>query len=135
MALYSITQGGAVNALDIQQVMNLLTGIMTDQTVTIQRASGLALALNFSGSAAINALLNGQRGGTSKWYLGLDASDHFAIINAAGTTVTFLVDDSGNASTTGTLKIGSRPAFVTGDKYLIVDSNGNVHVSSLGPAS
>lgn len=53
------------------------------------------------------------------WYLGGAGSDPGA----------------GNVATAGTLKIGSRPAFVSGDKYLIVDSSGNVHVSSLGPAS
>lgn len=35
MSLYSITQGGLVNALDSQQIINLLTGNMTDQQVTI----------------------------------------------------------------------------------------------------
>lgn len=31
--------------------------------------------------------------------------------------------------------IGTSPAFVSGDKYLVVDTNGNIHVSALGPAS
>jgi hypothetical protein len=45
-------------------------------------------------------------------------------------------DPGANAvATAGTLKIGSRPAFAAGDKYLIVDASGNVHVSGLGPAS
>jgi len=42
---------------------------------------------------------------------------------------------AGQVKISGSLQIGTRPAFVAGDKYLVVDANGNVHVSSLGPAS
>ena len=36
---------------------------------------------------------------------------------------------------TGTLQVGTLGAFVTADKYVIVDSSGHFHVSGLGPAS
>jgi hypothetical protein len=55
--------------------------------------------------------------------------------NTTGSPSNTLDDGSGNMTTAGHLTIGNRPAFVAGDKYLIVDSSGNVHVSSLGPAS
>ena len=38
-------------------------------------------------------------------------------------------------SATGALTLVGTPGFSAGDKYLIVDANGNVHVSALGPAS
>jgi hypothetical protein len=41
----------------------------------------------------------------------------------------------GVLATDGALIIGTRPAFAAGDKYLIVDATGHVHVSGLGPAS
>lgn len=95
MALYSLSQGGLVNALDTQQIINLLTGAMTDQAVTVTFAAGVPLWLNRTGAAAINPIQGVQRGGSVKYYLGLDASDHFAVINAAGNAVNFGLDDTG----------------------------------------
>lgn len=34
-----------------------------------------------------------------------------------------------------TVKIDSLPAFVTADRYVVADSNGNLHLSALGPVS
>jgi hypothetical protein len=36
---------------------------------------------------------------------------------------------------TGGVRLGGLGAFVAGDKYVIADANGNLHVSALGPAS
>lgn len=35
MALYSVSQGGVINAADLDQFFNLLTGVMSDQQVTV----------------------------------------------------------------------------------------------------
>lgn len=50
MALYNITQGGLVNALDPQQIINLLTGVMTDQQVTVANRIRAALSPANSGT-------------------------------------------------------------------------------------
>jgi hypothetical protein len=59
----------------------------------------------------------------------------FYVTNAAINQNNLTLTDAGNLSCRGTLGIGSRPAFVAGDKYLVADSSGNVHVSATGPAS
>lgn len=52
-----------------------------------------------------------------------------------------IADGQGNqritASSTGAVRFNAYTAatFVAGDKYLVVDSNGNIHVSAVGPAS
>jgi hypothetical protein len=35
----------------------------------------------------------------------------------------------------GQVTFQGTPAFVAADKYLVIDANGNIHVSALGPAS
>ena len=35
----------------------------------------------------------------------------------------------------GVVRITNVPAFAAGDKYLVIDASGNIHVSALGPAS
>ncbi len=42
---------------------------------------------------------------------------------------------SGLTYLAGTVRIGSLGAFAAGDKYVIVDASGNLHVSATGPAS
>lgn len=42
---------------------------------------------------------------------------------------------AGSLNISSALQLSSLGAFVAGDKYLIVDASGNVHVSALGPAS
>lgn len=52
-----------------------------------------------------------------------------------GSNVHLRIASTGALATSSTVQIGSRGAFAAGDKYLIVDASGNVHVSALGPAS
>lgn len=135
MALYAISQGGLVNALDTQQIINLLTGVMQDQAITLARPTGSQMIIfNGVGAAGGGAYLLFQRGGTQKFAIGTDASDHLAFFSST-LGVNGSVSDTGDWTLAGKLLIGNRPAFVTGDKYLVVDASGNVHVSSLGPAS
>src|SRR4029077_1675190 len=103
VALYSLAQGGLVNASDSQQLINLLTGVMTDQTVTLSRNAGTALLVNWLGAAGTLGVMAIERGGTPKYYLGLDASDNFALLNAAGTNINMRVDASGNTTIAGSL--------------------------------
>lgn len=43
MTVYSVTTGGVVNALDVTQFFNLLTGVMTDQPITVSNRVRAAL--------------------------------------------------------------------------------------------
>lgn len=58
-----------------------------------------------------------------------------SLIRYSGSTIEMGAAGSSGVKTFGPLLIGNRPAFVAGDKYLVVDASGNVHVSALGPAS
>lgn len=51
------------------------------------------------------------------------------VVYAGGTTANFTVANG------GAITITTPPAFVAGDKYLVIDASGNIHVSALGPAS
>lgn len=57
-----------------------------------------------------------------------------------GTNATMSIVDSANGnllsvSDNGLLQIKTPPGFAAGDKYLIIDATGKVHISALGPAS
>ena len=60
-------------------------------------------------------------------YLGITVSSAGLVtLSAVGAGAGFVVDHP--------LTLSSVPAFASGDKYLVVDASGNVHVSALGPA-
>lgn len=59
MALYNLTQGGLVNALDSQQIINLLTGNMTDQQVTIGNRIQASLAGSTNSSGYVGGTVSG----------------------------------------------------------------------------
>lgn len=65
----------------------------------------------------------------------LSGSSNFILRDSGNANTNFSVTGAGAMFCRSTLQIGSRGAFASGDKYLIVDSSGNVHVSALGPAS
>ena len=92
MALYNITQGGLVNALDPQQIINLLTGVMTDQQVTIGNRIQAAL----TGSTAASGYVGGTATGSpaSGAHLvgdfSVDQTGTIWICTVAGTPGTFV---------------------------------------------
>ena len=84
----------------------------TSGTFTGQVASGVA-GIPFNGNntsaASILGLLQGRRGSTTRWFIGFNASDEFALLNAAGDTANLAVTDvgaltvrAGITATTGT---------------------------------
>ena len=83
-------------------------------------------------------------------YLRYDSPGNYGYIQsiAAGASTTFKINPAGGPVILGgalaitgaltgvtTLNLTTQPAFVAGDKYLVIDAAGNVHVSALGPAS
>ena len=63
--------------------------------------------------------------------IGTDVTDNVYVGSLLAATKQVILGGAGG----GGIKIANRPAFVAADKYLVVDANGNVHVSALGPAS
>lgn len=59
MTLYTVTSGGAVNALDINQYDQLLTGTMTDQQVTVANR----IAAQLTGATAASGYVGGTTSG------------------------------------------------------------------------
>lgn len=57
--------------------------------------------------------------------------------NGAGSTTgqVYVTNEGSLTISAGLLTITSPPAFVAGDHYLVIDSTGQVHVSSVGPSS
>ena len=45
------------------------------------------------------------------------------------------LDIQGAGVVSGQMTIGTLPAFVAGDRYVVADATGNLHLSALGPAS
>jgi hypothetical protein len=65
--------------------------------------SGTALILDYASISGPNTVLEGRRGGVTRWGIGFSAADVFAILNAAKTTPNFVLTDTGNASIEGTI--------------------------------
>jgi hypothetical protein len=68
-------------------------------------ANGNVLTLNNTQSATNNGLILLQRQGTNKFYVGLDPSDNFSILNNKATTALFGLTSAGNATVHGTLAV------------------------------
>lgn len=78
----------------------------------------------YSGGSDKNVVITGTVGATR--YLTLTGS------NGGNPTIG---TSAGSLSISSALQLSALGAFAAGDKYLIVDATGNVHVSALGPAS
>lgn len=70
MALYSVTQGSVQAAGDVQQYFNLLTGVMTDQQVTVSnriraQSTGATAASGTSGATPARRCRGRSPSGTS----------------------------------------------------------------------
>lgn len=114
--------------------------------VSIQPSSGQA-AFVYMNATSAPAGIQLAAGGTPSWQVYQSAGDptlyvrdmvnsRMQISLAPGASPTAANAEIGsNVQVDGSLKIGTRPAFVSGDHYLVCDSNGNVHVSATGPAS
>ncbi len=73
-------------------------------------------------------------GGANPVITGGSASLYFQ--NNANTVANMhLPDGGGLVIDRGTVTYTAPPAFVAGDKYLVIDSSGNIHKSAIGPAS
>jgi hypothetical protein len=124
----NIPSGGAsLMNLQNQGVIKVyIDGSGNAQFVTLTATAGniKAVAGTFQGDNSGSMYLDA---------VGVGGSVNFRSSNGGANLGNF--DSTGKLTTVGALLIGSRPAFVAADKYLVVDASGNVHVSALGPAS
>lgn len=82
----TITASGATAV----QALTATTGRFTDS------ASGQPVIVNNgNASGSIRLIYTGQRGGTDKWHIGVDASDNATIFNASGATSNLTWTDAG----------------------------------------
>lgn len=125
-------------------------GTTSSDHFTIVTSAGTSL-LDVDGTGSVNAVATGASTGflvgaaAGNWGArfsrsagggvligtpGTTSAEHLTIVNSAGSD---LLDVAGN----GAIKFATYTAatFVAGDKYLVIDASGNVHVSALGPAS
>ena len=108
-----------------------------DQQNDLTAVGANAIAAAFGVTVGANAYSTGTYG----MALGAGAN------SVAGGAVAIGTDHLGNGAASAvqdlivigtanhTTRIPGLPAFVSGDKYLVVDSSGNIHKSALGPAS
>lgn len=67
--------------------------------------SAAPLAVNNTAAAGVNAAVIAQRGSSTKYFIGFDASDQFAILNAAGNAVNIGSTDAGVVSVRAGLSV------------------------------
>ena len=115
----TLIDSGAAGLLQVKINGTLVVGINFNQIVPITDVS-------------INLGSTSNRF-TNVYTTVIDTGSGTLTLKAAGVTAATIT--GANIATAGTLQIGSRPAFVAGDKYLIVDASGNIHVSATGPGS
>lgn len=75
MALYSVSTGGTILALDLDQFLNLLTGVMTDQPVSLARVLSAGAALLFPQVSAAPPSGAGFAGGMRLSFYGSPTTD------------------------------------------------------------
>lgn len=93
-----IAAGSQAQSAQLKQILDLLTGVMTDQQVTLSSATSYPLLLNRADAAGIKPLLGGYRASSPKWWIGFNAGDNFAVLDFAGTSVNFSLTDLGAAT-------------------------------------
>lgn len=123
---------GAVNP--VFNVDSSVSGVVTGLNVQGHAAAGGVDLSLIGGNALENLRLNAKGGGAlflNSTATGAVHAGHGLTVDADGLTITAggLIVSAGGAQIVG------MGAFVSGDKYVIVDASGNLHISALGPAS
>jgi hypothetical protein len=141
LGLHSRSPSGAASGLAIETtassgtiVQVRLAGVAGD-LFQIGQSSGSALQHINIGPGALSAnefqIFSGGR------FVANSAGPH-AIGGATDANTNLKIYGSLTTSlwlTAGVVRLQATPAFVAGDKYVVMDANGNIHVSALGPAS
>ena len=111
----TVTLPAALDLIDTN--LRTVTGGFTVLTGGLSVVAG---AINFGTAVAANAGLSVTAGATA-----------VGILSASG----LISGSAGLTITAGTINYGAPPAFVAGDRYLVIDASGNIHKSAIGPAS
>lgn len=120
-SLVAVNPGDGFAAWQVQQLIDLLTGVMTGQEVTIGNtiATAMRVILLGGGLVELDDALAGKK------FVRCSA-DEFQILNAAGTAALLRMDDAGNILTN--LTLGNQKDLIledsaTGKKFLVCASN------------
>jgi hypothetical protein len=123
----AITSVGTLTTLTVTGTSTL--GAVTATNLSVTRA-GVPLTLSTTNAAGLNPIIAAQRSGIGKWSLALDATDQFAVLNAAGTTANLTVTDlgamtvrAGVSATTGTFSGAMTASSFVGDGSAITSLN------------
>lgn len=109
---------------------NLIAHVHTDNT---NAASHARVLIQTAGASGGDPYFNFLVSANTNWAMGIDNSDSDAfVISEAATVGTSNVVRIGSG---GAVRITTLGAFVASDKYVVIDSSGNLHISALGPAS
>ncbi len=123
-AKLQVAAGYASNDMEI-------TVLNVDGTSGTSRAVLSAVA---AGTGGGDALTKWELTGLQTWAAGADISAgnawKLSASGALGTTDRMAINP-----TTGAITITVPPAYVAGDKYLVCDASGNIHLSSLDPGA
>ena len=141
-AFGSVTTGGACVAIGAQAGV---TATSANQTTTASNQTLVGYQTGQSSATQVNNITclgyQALAGGAYATALGSSTSAGGSGAVAIGTDHTGAGASSGTqdlivlGTANHTTCIPGLPAFVSGDHYLVVDSSGNIHKSSLGPAS
>ncbi len=122
---------GAANAFSGRRANNTAaspSGVVANDVLCQLTATG------YNSAAAYGAVCGDVRVLAGETHSGTAAGSYITFRTTANTTTTLA--EAIRITGAGVLVFTiAPPAFVTGDKYLIIDSSGNVHKSGLGPAS
>ncbi|MEX2155128.1 MAG: hypothetical protein WD825_17415 [Gemmatimonadaceae bacterium] len=87
----NVTSLGALTGVTVSGAASVSGGITSTR-------AGVAFIGDNTSAATILGLLQGKRGGVTRWFIGFNASDAFALLNAAGDAANIAVTDAGVAT-------------------------------------
>jgi hypothetical protein len=94
------------------------TSLTTTAAVSMSRAGTVAVVDNTLAAADYRAVLDARRGGSTRWFLGMNSSDQFVLLDSTGANANVTVTDAGAlttraglTATTGTFSSGGNVAI------------------------
>lgn len=130
----TVTTGGlsvAAGATTLQAMTaaaGTFSGLVTAQSGLTSAAGATPVIANWQGGAGLLGVIAVQRSGANKFFVGLDASDNFALLNAAGGASNLTITDTGAVTIRSTLAVTSDFAVNT-NKFTVAASTGNTVVA------
>lgn len=114
----------------------LLAGLSAGPGYTLISNDGVTSYIGNGAASSILLQTNMQGGGVGQVIINHTAlSNRYVTLTGSNGGNPIIGASAGSLNISSALQLSTLGAFAAGDKYLIVDATGNVHVSALGPAS